>query len=177
MKNFSLLKKLFIKLVILKADPYKRTLLYRKYFGIKIGEGTSIWGKGNPFSSEYYLTEIGKNVIIGIGVKIHNHDGGSRLFREEYPGINVMGKVIIGDNVFVGHEVMIMPGVTIGDNVVIGVRSIVTKNIPSNVVVAGVPAKVIKSFDEYKEGVLKKAIYVHESDPLKRKKVILELLN
>lgn len=169
-----LLKRLYIEISILIAKPYKRAELYRKYFGIKIGNGTSFFGRHNPFSSEYYLIEIGKNVTVGIGVVLLTHDGGARLFREEFPGINVFGKVIIGDNVFVGHEVIIMPGVTIGNNVIIGARSVVTKDIPSNVVAAGIPARVVKSFNDYKEGVLNRATYVNEVDPMKRKKIILE---
>lgn len=53
-----------------------------------------------------------------------------------------------------------MPGVTIGDNVVIGAGSVVTKDIPSNVVAAGVPARLIRSTEEYKEKILAKAVYI-----------------
>lgn len=53
--------------------------------------------------------------------------------------------VIIGDNVWIGGDATILPGVTIGDNVVIGAGSVVTKDIPSNVVIAGNPAKIIKT--------------------------------
>ena len=63
------------------------------------------------------------------------------------------GKIKIGNNVHIGMNVIVMPGVTIGDNVVIGCGAIVTKNIPSNSVAVGVPAKVIESIDEYYEKV------------------------
>lgn len=52
--------------------------------------------------------------------------------------------VTIGDNVWIGGNVTILPGVTIGDNVVIGAGAVVTKNFPSNVVIGGNPAKIIK---------------------------------
>lgn len=52
--------------------------------------------------------------------------------------------VKVGNNVLVGTKTVIMPGVTIGDNVVIGALSVVTKNIPSNSIAVGIPAKVIK---------------------------------
>ena len=52
--------------------------------------------------------------------------------------------VIIGSNVWIGGGAIINPGVTIGDNAVIGSGSVVTKNVPSNVVVVGNPAKVIR---------------------------------
>lgn len=55
--------------------------------------------------------------------------------------------VTIGDNVWIGGSVTILPGVTIGDNVVIGAGSVVTRDIPSHTVVAGNPARVIKRLD------------------------------
>ena len=59
------------------------------------------------------------------------------------------GKSIkIGNNVWIGGNTVINPGVCIGDNVVIGSGSVVTKNIPSNVVAAGVPCKVIRNINE-----------------------------
>ncbi len=53
----------------------------------------------------------------------------------------------IGDNVWIGGDVTILPGTKIGDNVVIGAGSVVAKEIPSNVVAAGNPARVIKKID------------------------------
>jgi acetyltransferase-like isoleucine patch superfamily enzyme len=66
-----------------------------------------------------------------------------------------------------------MPGVTIGNNVVIGAGSVVTKDIEDNVVVAGVPARFIKSLEKYKIDSLKNAIYVFSTDEVNRKKEIL----
>lgn len=55
--------------------------------------------------------------------------------------------VTIGNNVWIGGNVTILPGVTIGDNVVIGAGSVVTKNFPSNVLIGGNPAKIIKEIN------------------------------
>ena len=55
------------------------------------------------------------------------------------------GEVIIGRNVWIGDKVTILAGVHIGDNVVIGANSVVTHDIPSNTMVAGIPAKLIKN--------------------------------
>ena len=76
---------------------------------------------------------------------------------------------------------MIMPGVTIGDNVIIGAGSIVTKDIPSNSIVAGVPAKIISTKEKYivkvaqaKQGQLKQFYsdldYMHSKNPRNKKK-------
>lgn len=54
------------------------------------------------------------------------------------------GKVVIGDNVWLGDKVTVLPGVRIGDNVIVGANSVVTKDIPSNSMAAGIPAKVLK---------------------------------
>lgn len=58
--------------------------------------------------------------------------------------------VDIGNNVWIGEGVCIMPGVTIGDNVIIGANAVVTHSFPNNVVIAGVPARIIKSLDNEK---------------------------
>ena len=54
------------------------------------------------------------------------------------------GKVVIGNYVWLGNNVCVMPGITIGDGVVVGANSVVTKDIPPYCVAAGVPAKIIK---------------------------------
>ena len=59
------------------------------------------------------------------------------------------GEINIGNNVFIGAGLRILYDVTIGDNVIIGAGSLVNKDIPSETVAAGVPCKVIGSFDEY----------------------------
>ena len=71
--------------------------------------------------------------------------------REKYPEIDIIKPIIIGDNVYIGYEAVILPGVTIGNNVVIGARSVVTKDVPSNCVAVGSPARVIKSLNDYEK--------------------------
>ena len=61
-----------------------------------------------------------------------------------------MDKIVVGNNVMIGADTIIMPGVTIGDNVIIAAGSVISKDIPSGSVVGG-PAKVIGSFDELAE--------------------------
>ena len=60
-----------------------------------------------------------------------------------------IGKIVVGNNCFIGHGAKIMPGVTIGDNVIVGACAIVTKDVPSNSVVAGIPARVICTIDDF----------------------------
>lgn len=90
---------------------------------------------------------IGSNVGFGSGSKIissiHSHDNHSK--HDKAPPI------IIGNNVFVGANSVILPSVKIGDNVVIGAGSIVVKDIPSNSIAVGNPCKVIKKKEAYTE--------------------------
>lgn len=59
-----------------------------------------------------------------------------------------IGKVVIGDNVFVGMGSIILPGVTIGNNVVVGAGTVVSKDIPDNSVAVGAPMKIIGTYDD-----------------------------
>lgn len=94
-----------------------------------------------------YLITIGNHVTLAPNVHILAHDASTK--REL--GFTKMGKVTIGDNVFIGAGTIVLPGVTIGDQVVVGAGSVVTKSIPSNCVAAGNPAKVICTYGEYME--------------------------
>lgn len=91
---------------------------------------------------------MGSNCQITNGVKIFTH-GGAGAVRKFYPKFDTFGKVSIGDYVYLGNNVLIMPGVTIGNNVLVAAGSVVTKSIPDNVVVGGNPAKFICTLDSY----------------------------
>ena len=111
------------------------------------------------FGSEPYLITIGQNVEITAGVVFITHDGAAwslRNFDEKYKSLDIFGPIKVGNNVFIGNNAIILPGVTIGDNVVIGAGAVVAKDIPSNSVAAGTPAKVIRSLEEYGERSLEK---------------------
>ena len=93
---------------------------------------------------------IGDNLLTGTNVLITDNAHGSFSERmlalpPNMRPIESKGKVNIGNNVWLGNNVCIMPGVTIGNNVIIGANSVVTNNIPANSTAVGVPAKVIKS--------------------------------
>lgn len=123
--------------------------------GVRIGKGTRVMGSlYRIFSEEAYLITIGENCLLSSDVTLLTHDGSVDVFRKEFPKADRIKPISIGDNVFIGHRAIIMPGVTIGSNVVIGAGSVVNKDVPSNSVYAGVPAKYIKSIGDYKEKIL-----------------------
>lgn len=114
----------------------------RKTSIIKLGNNVQI--SGCTISAAEHIT-IGNNVLIGSGALItdsdaHPLDASERL--KGGPG-NSRG-ITIGDNVFIGARAIILKGVNIGNNSIIGSGSVVVKDVPSNVVVGGNPAKILK---------------------------------
>ena len=95
--------------------------------------------------SHCWLIEIGDNVTLAPRVHVLCHDASTKTFLN----YTKIGRVTIGSNVFIGAESVVLPGVTIGNNVIIGANSTVTHNVPDNTVVAGSPARVLCSVDEY----------------------------
>lgn len=92
-----------------------------------------------------FLISIGNNVTFSIRVCLLAHDASTKNFL----GYTKIGKIEIGDNVFIGANTTILPDVTIGNNSIVGANSVVTKDIPENVVAAGNPARVICSLEDY----------------------------
>ena len=153
---------------------------YFRSKGMVIGGDCSILaGRACVQSAEPYLIRIGNNVTFAKGVELITHDGGTRVFRKNHskwePGMGIYGPIEIGDNVFVGVNSIILPNVTIGSNVVIGAGSVVTKNIPSNVIVAGNPAKIINSIDEYIDRVFEKVKKVRVDLPQNKKEDLINI--
>ncbi len=109
---------------------------------LAINCGTHIDGRGGLTIGNHAL--IGPNVFIGSS----NHaltvsPEAPRLFAGHFPS-----PVSIGSNVWIGANAVICPGVSIGDNSIIGAGSVVTKDIPANVLVAGNPARIIRPLEK-----------------------------
>jgi len=109
---------------------------------------------GKKFYSNHNLTildgatvKFGDNCFVGPSCSfytaIHPFD-----YNLRNQGLEKAEPITIGDNVWFGGGAIVLPGVSIGNNCIIGAGSVVTKNIPDGVVVAGNPARVIKSIEE-----------------------------
>lgn len=148
--------------------------LYKKWFpieyarslGVTVGENCRLINVS--FSSEPYLVKLGDRVS-ATATRFETHDGGVWVLRSKLPNIDVVAPITVGSNVFIGYGSILLPGVSVGDNVVIGAHSVVSKNIPSNVVAAGIPARVIKSISDYEVGVAKKIENTKNLSPLEKK--------
>lgn len=127
---------------IIRHQIYLPKLIDR---GLKIGKRYTIMGGAFIDPSHCWLISIGNDVAISNKTHILAHDASTKY----YLGYTKIGRVTIGDRVFIGAGATVLPGVSIGNDVIIGAGSVVSKDIPSNSVVVGCPAKVICSVDDY----------------------------
>ncbi|NEW60760.1 acyltransferase [Sulfurovum sp. bin170] len=140
-----------------------RTLYFRilpksmvaKIRGVQFGKNCNF--HTIDFGSEPYLIKMGDNVRTAAHVSFITHTGLGPL-RNIYPELSnadFIAPIIIGNNVQIGSGVTILANTTIGDNVIIGAGSVVQKEVKSNSIYAGIPAKYICSLDEFKEKNMK----------------------
>ena len=128
------------KLYLLKCSDEKRVKYLRK-LGMKIGERCRI--RTMKFSTEPYLIELGDHVAIAAGTEFITHDGATWVFEDDVDGGGIFGKIVIGNNVFIGINCIIMSNTSIGDNCIVGAGSVVRGNFPENSVIAGNPAQIV----------------------------------
>lgn len=116
-------------------------------FGYECWIGDDTFINHNAYLMDGASLSIGKHCFIGpnCGIYTAHH---ALIAEERNQGLEMAKAITIGDNVWIGGDVTIVPGVTIGDDAVIGAGSVVTKDIPSNVIAAGNPCKVIRSITE-----------------------------
>ena len=126
------------------------------------------------FGSEPWVLTFGENIYITDGVKFITHDGGTLLFRDAEPTLEITKPITLGSKVYIGNNAIILPGVTIGDYVVVGAGAIVTKDVPSHSVIAGVPAKVIESTGEYLKKIEKESLHLGHLVGAEKEKALKE---
>ncbi len=137
---------------------------YLRFLGARIEERCSIYTAPHNFGTEPWLIEIGDDVTLGQGVLLITHDGASRLFRDNMPGTNNLDTIVIRDNYCVGNNATLLPGIEIGPDSVVGTGSVVTRTVPPRTIVAGNPARPIKTLDEYIESYPKRMVPLDATD-------------
>lgn len=139
---------------------FKKSLLgiYKRFFyknridelikrGLVVGKDFNMLDGVIIDQSHTWHIQIGDSVTLAPRDHILAHDASTKM----HLNYTRIGKVKIGNRVFVGAGSIILPGVTIGDNVIIGAGSLVSRDIPSGCVVAGNPAKILCSLDKFLE--------------------------
>lgn len=149
--SFGAVKKAFYR-VVYSRKPIK----YARKKGVRIGVGNSFVDHPN-FGSEPYLITIGNYNRLSFECVFVTHDGGRWVLDHLYPDDRPFlkyGAIHIGNNNFIGARTLINPGVTIGDNNVVAANSVVTKDIPSNEVLGGIPARFMMTIEDYKNKLI-----------------------
>lgn len=147
-----------------------------RYLGVKIGKNCSI--QRCNFGSEPFLISIGDNVQITADVKFFTH-GGAWTLRSQFckPNLDFFGKIVIGDNVYLGNNALILPGVNISSNCIVGAGSVVTKSIPEGSIVAGNPARIIGTTEAFLKKALEKNLGCKGMNYKEKKEYLLSLDN
>ena len=152
----------------------KKPLAYAKMIGVNFPlEGLHLYGDVN-WSTEPWIITLGNNVHITGGTKFITHDGGTLLYRRQIPDLEITKPITVGNDVYIGNNVIILPGVTIGNNVVIGAGAVVSNDIPDNSVAVGVPARVIKTADEYLEKLKMESLHLGHLKGKDKDKALME---
>ncbi len=121
----------------------KRNVLYR------IGENCSV--QTNVTITDPKYVRLGDNVRLS-GCTLFGHDGSVNMINRAFGWkIDRVGKIDIKDNVFIGHGAIILPNVTIGPSAIVAAGSVVSRDVPENTVVGGIPAKKITELDKIAE--------------------------
>ena len=139
------IQELFSQLIGQKVINFKLFPPFYADYGKNISVGENVFINSGCCFQDQGGIEIGNNVLIGQQVVIAtlNHELAPTRRANLVPA-----PVNIGNNVWIGAHATILSGVTIGDNSVVAAGAVVTKDVPANVVVAGVPAKVVKNIEE-----------------------------
>ena len=124
----------------------RKMLLARlKKRGLVIGNRVNLQQGVVLDPSHCWHIQIGDDVIMAPNVHILAHDASTK----NHIGLTKIGNVIVGNSVFIGANSVVLPGVTIGENTVIGACSLVSKDIPANVVATGNPIRVVSHLSEF----------------------------
>lgn len=170
-----MIRQTFYKLRYRRSTPAVRPKLAAEHVGVSVGSDCLFFGAVS-FGSEPYLVSLGDRVMLSDNVQFVTHDGGIRVLDNMgiYPKGDAFAPIRVGSNVFIGAGTRILKGVTIGDNVVIGAGSIVTGDVDSNSVWAGVPARRIKSIQEYADGLRGQVVTAYGMAPDEKKSLLLK---
>jgi len=163
-----------------RKENFLRELVNR---GLRLGKNVYIASDFYFDPSHCYLISIGDNCGFAPGVKLITHDGSSKWMGL---GFTRIGRIDIREHSYIGESAIVLPGVNIGPNSLVGAGAVVTSDVPPNTVVAGNPARVIVSTEEYinkiKEmskgkKIFNEEYYIDRLDETKRQEILQTIGN
>ena len=185
MRIIELLHKSLMKIIYPHSYSSDALITYLRECGSKIGENTYIYKSYNSIidvNNARYIS-IGDNCLITEGVVILGHDYSYAVIANKYNDIvKKQRKTIIGNNVFIGVNSIILMGGVIGDNSIIGAGSVVSGKLEGNAVYAGNPAKKVCSLSDYYKKLSEDfensaKIFAEECHDIKQMSVYLSLFD
>ena len=138
------MSKVLVK-VLRKLHIMNETEYYKKFWKMNIGENSVLINVNIDKGHDYLITIGNECTLTNCTLLAHDASTKRTLNRTK------VGRIDIGDRVFVGYDALILPNTKIGNDCIIGAKAVVTKNIPSNSVVVGNPAKIVGKTNEYIE--------------------------
>lgn len=129
------------------------------------------------FGSEPWLISFGDNVYVTAHCQFVTHDGGTLILRKDHPELEWTAPIFIGDDVYFGVRSIVLPGVTIGNRVIVAAGSVVTRDVPENSVVGGVPARLICSVDDYLERLQAKSLGIGHLSAAEKEQRLREIFH
>lgn len=170
------IRRVFIQLRLFSIRNGWKKAKFLKRNNIFYHMGENCYFHSNNLPAEPFLVCFHNNVVISAGVRLVTHSGVHVMLNGMSNTKNHVcryGKIEIHDNVYIGADAIINYGVTIHKNCIIAAGAVVTKDVPENSVVAGIPAKVIKSFDDVVKNSL---IFSNEFKEMKETKTVKNML-
>ena len=148
---------------------------FARSLGVRVGDGAWLVNtSAATWGSEPFLITLGDDVTVASGVHFLNHDGTVLVFRREHPDMDLVEPITVGDNVFIGLGVTIMPGVTIGSDCVIGAGAIVTRDLPAGSIAVGQPARAVSTIDAWWQKNQGRLIHIRGLPEPERRRALLK---
>lgn len=133
---------------------------YARRIGVVLGNNVRFYGMSvKTFDMDPWMVTIGENCKISNGCRFVTHDGSAMILRNKIPDLEYAAPIHLGKNTYLGMEALLLPGTVLGENCIVGARAVVKGVFPDNCVIAGVPAKIIMTLDEYESKMIKKSTH------------------
>lgn len=162
-------RKLFYQLKLRLSWSPELSREYACMLGVNAAEGVRLYTQ--EYGTEPWLIEIGRNTVVAGGAQFITHDGSITVLRNgpfgitDPDSINRYGKIIVGENCFIGMGAILMPNVTVGDNSIVAAGAVVTKDVPERSIVGGNPARIIGDLEEFAKKVQRESLPIPASWP------------